>query len=88
MKKLISFVLALFCVIGLFGCNSKADFDDFSDYEADFVAIKNFLVDFNFWMMLQKLFEIIPQVILQRKNSAKRLKLYPQKKGLKCGLVS
>lgn len=48
MKKLISFVLALFCVIGLFGCNSKADFDDFSDYEADFVAIKNFLVDFNF----------------------------------------
>lgn len=29
-----------------------------------------------------------PQVILQRKNSAKRLKLYPQKKGLKCGLVS
>ena len=44
MKKLISFVLALFCIFGLSGCNTKADFDDFSDYEDDFEAVVQFVL--------------------------------------------
>lgn len=44
MKKAISFVLALFCIFGLSGCNTKADFDDFSDYEDDFEAVVQFVL--------------------------------------------
>lgn len=46
MKKLISFVLALFCVLGLAGCNVKADFDNFSDYEDDFEAVVQFVLEY------------------------------------------
>lgn len=46
MKRLISFVLALFCVLGLVGCNTKPDFDDFSDYEDDFEAVVQFVLEY------------------------------------------
>ena len=46
MKKLISFVLALFCILGLSGCNTKADFDNFSDYEDDFDAVVQFVLEY------------------------------------------
>ena len=46
MKKLISFVLALFCISGLSGCNTKADFDNFSDYEDDFDAVVQFVLEY------------------------------------------
>ena len=48
MKKLIAFVLALVCVLGLAGCQlNQPDFDDFQEYENVFGIVKNFLVDFN-----------------------------------------
>ena len=46
MKNLISFVLALFCISGLSGCNTKADFDNFSDYEDDFDAVVQFVLEY------------------------------------------
>ena len=46
MKKLISFVLALFCILGLSGCNTKVDFDDFSDYEDDFETVVQFVLEY------------------------------------------
>lgn len=46
MKKLISFVLALFCILGLFGCNTKPDFDDFSSYEDDFEVVVQFVLEY------------------------------------------
>ncbi len=47
-KKLIALVLALVCVLGLAGCRlNQPDFENFQEYEDDFVAVKNFLVDFN-----------------------------------------
>ena len=46
MKKLISFVLALFYILGLSGCNTKADFDNFSDYEDDFDAVVQFILEY------------------------------------------
>ena len=48
MKKLIALVLAIGCALGMAGCQlNKPDFEDFQEYEDDFVAVKNFLVDFN-----------------------------------------
>lgn len=48
MKKFIALVLALVCVLGMTGCQlNKPDFEDFQEYEDDFVAVKNFLVDYN-----------------------------------------
>lgn len=46
MKKLISFVLALFCILGLSGCNTKADFEDFPDYKDDFEAVVQFILEY------------------------------------------
>ena len=46
MKKLISFVLALFCISGLSGCNTKADFDNLFDYEDDFDAVVQFVLEY------------------------------------------
>ena len=46
MKKLISFVLALFCISGLSGCNTKADFDNFFDSEDDFDAVVQFVLEY------------------------------------------
>ena len=46
MKKLMSFVLTLFCVLGLAGCNIKPDFDNFSDYEDDFEAVVQFVLEY------------------------------------------
>lgn len=48
MKKLIAFILALVYVFVLAGCGlNQPDFEDFQEYEDDFVAVKNFLVDYN-----------------------------------------
>ena len=47
-KKLIALVLLLVCVLGLVGCRLiQPDFEDFQEYKDDFVAVKNFLVDYN-----------------------------------------
>lgn len=48
MKKLIALVLTLVCALGITGCQlNKPDFEDFQEYEDDFVLVKNFLVDYN-----------------------------------------
>ncbi len=48
MKKLMAFVLAIVCAFGIVGCQlSKPDFEDFQEYEDDFVMVKNFLADYN-----------------------------------------
>ncbi len=46
MKKFISLLLMLLCVFGLVGCNTKADFDDFSDYKDDFDAVVQFVLEY------------------------------------------
>lgn len=46
MKKLIALLLLLACVFGLAGCNTKADFDDFPDYEDDFEAVVQFVLEY------------------------------------------
>ena len=38
--------MALFCILGLSGCNTKADFDNFSDYEDDFDAVVQFVLEY------------------------------------------
>ena len=45
MKKIVSLLL-LTCVLGLAGCNAKADFDNFSDYEDDFDAVVQFVLEY------------------------------------------
>ena len=46
MKKIIALLLMLVCVSGLAGCNTKADFDNFSDYEDDFDAVVQFVLEY------------------------------------------
>ena len=46
MKKIIALLLMLVCVFGLAGCNTKADFDNFSDYEDDFDAVIQFVLEY------------------------------------------
>ena len=45
MKKIVSLLL-LTCVLGLAGCNAKADFDNFSDYEDDFETVVQFVLEY------------------------------------------
>ena len=48
MKKIVALVLAIICALGIAGCQlNKPDFEDFQEYEDDFVMVKNFLVDYN-----------------------------------------
>lgn len=48
MKRLTALILSLVCVLGMVGCRlNQPDFSDFGEYEADFITVKNFLVDFN-----------------------------------------
>ena len=46
MKKIIALLLMLVCVSGLAGCNTKADFDNFSDHEDDFDAVVQFVLEY------------------------------------------
>lgn len=46
MKKFIALLLIIACVFGLVGCNTKADFDDFSDYEEEFKAVVHFVLEY------------------------------------------
>ena len=46
MKKCIALLLMITCALGLSGCNTKADFDDFSDYEDDFEAVVQFVLEY------------------------------------------
>lgn len=46
MKKLVGLLLILAYVLGMAGCNTKADFDDFSDCEADFDAVVQFVLEY------------------------------------------
>ena len=46
MKKIIALLLMLVCVSGLAGCNTKADFDNFSDYGDDFDAVVQFVLEY------------------------------------------
>lgn len=46
MKKFIALILIIACVFGLVGCNTKADFDNFSDYEDDFEAVVQFVLEY------------------------------------------
>lgn len=49
MKKFVAFVLMFVCIFGMAGCQlNQPDFENFQEYENDFVLIKNFLVDFDF----------------------------------------
>ena len=46
MKKCIALLLMITCVFGLVGCNTKADFEDFSDYKDDFEAVVQFVIEY------------------------------------------
>ena len=46
MKRIIALFLALFCILGLSGCSTKPDFDDFSDYEDDFETVVQFVIEY------------------------------------------
>lgn len=46
MKKIITLLIMLVSVFGLVGCNTKPDFDDFSDYEDDFEAVVQFVLEY------------------------------------------
>ena len=46
MKKLKVLLLMLACVLGFVGCNIKADFDNFSDYEDVFDAVVQFVLEY------------------------------------------
>ena len=49
MKRIMVFLLAIIFMIGITGCRLlQPDFEDFQEYENDFVTVKNFLVDYNF----------------------------------------
>lgn len=46
MKKIIVLLLISTFVCALAGCNTKADFDNFSDYEDDFDAVVQFVLEY------------------------------------------
>ena len=48
MKRIIVALLVVVFMVGLAGCQLlRPDFEDFQEYEDDFVIVKNFLVDYN-----------------------------------------
>ena len=48
MKRIIVFLLVVVFMVGMTGCRLiQPDFEDFQEYEDDFVMVKNFLVDYN-----------------------------------------
>ena len=49
MKRIIVFLLTIVFLVSITGCGLiQPDFENFREYEDDFVTVKNFLVDYNF----------------------------------------
>lgn len=46
MKKILSYILVIVCILGLSGCTGKVDFSDFSEYEKDFHAVVDFVLEY------------------------------------------
>lgn len=49
LKKLIALFLPLICIVSMSGCQlTQPEFEDFKEYQEDFVSVKDFIIDFNF----------------------------------------
>lgn len=48
MRKMIALILVMICASSLGGCNRKADFEDFAEYENDFNSVVQFVLEYQF----------------------------------------